>query len=346
MNVRHQGRTLSLTVAALLMLGVSPLLGLRSAPNGDEYGTFLMLVGETGASFEETVAGVERGLESSDWELLAAFDAGVDRDACEYRARVFVVHAPGYAEQVLGYGSAAAFALPLRLAVFEDEDGVHIVAANPQSLNRTIVAEEGFEAQSAAIVESLVAMLELEFPGKVGVAQYGQMRDRGLISKTMGIMAGGPFTGKVESVLSVKFEGDEGVAGVAARIYEGLEQVADEWGKWEIRPIYLLDLPESDLSIIGVTGEAMEVKSFQIIGAGPNEAREDFACPGIDHAPAYPIELVIVREDDKAKILIADTMFRMKMYFEEAGKMKFAMNMKMPGSIEDEIRDKVEEALY
>ena len=41
-----------------------------------------------------------------------------------------------------------------------------------------------------------------------------------------------------------------------------------------------------------------------------------------------------------------DGMFRMKMYFEDAGKMKFAANMRMPGSIEDEIRDKVEESLY
>jgi hypothetical protein len=32
------------------------------------------------------------------------------------------------------------------------------------------------------------------------------------------------------------------------------------------------------------------------------------------------------------------------MYFEDAGTMKFASNMQMPGSIEDEIRDLVEEA--
>ena len=31
-------------------------------------------------------------------------------------------------------------------------------------------------------------------------------------------------------------------------------------------------------------------------------------------------------------------MYRMKMYFEDAGKMKCAASMRMPGSIEDEIR--------
>ena len=36
----------------------------------------------------------------------------------------------------------------------------------------------------------------------------------------------------------------------------------------------------------------------------------------------------------------------MKMYFEDAGTMKFAANMRMPGAIEDELRDKIQESLY
>jgi hypothetical protein len=37
-------------------------------------------------------------------------------------------------------------------------------------------------------------------------------------------------------------------------------------------------------------------------------------------------------------VVTVDGMYRMKMYFEDAGKMKFAANMGMPGSLEDEIR--------
>ena len=47
---------------------------------------------------------------------------------------------------------------------------------------------------------------------------------------------------------------------------------------------------------------------------------------------------------DTGELLLIDEMFRMKMYFEDAGKMKFAANMAMPGSIEDELRDLIEEA--
>jgi hypothetical protein len=108
----------------------------------------------------------------------------------------------------------------------------------------------------------------------------------------------------------------------------------------------LLDKSDQGAVIMGVTGEPMEAKAFQIVGPGNNSARDGLACPGIDHAAAFPIELVLVEEEGRVVVTIIDAMFRMKMYFEDAGKVKFAANMLMPGSIEDEIRDKVEESLY
>ena len=72
-----------------------------------------------------------------------------------------------------------------------------------------------------------------------------------------------------------------------------------------------------------------------------HDARDDLACPGIDHAPAFPIELVIAQEGDVVEVMLVDEMYRMKMFFEDAGKWAFMKNMGMPGSIEDEIKDKV-----
>lgn len=46
-----------------------------------------------------------------------------------------------------------------------------------------------------------------------------------------------------------------------------------------------------------------------------------------------------MRAQGQIRVTLVDEMYRMKMYFEDAGKMKFAMNMGMPGSIEREIRD-------
>jgi hypothetical protein len=48
----------------------------------------------------------------------------------------------------------------------------------------------------------------------------------------------------------------------------------------------------------------------------------------------------------RLEITLVDVTYRMNMYFEDAGKMKFARNMRMPGSIEDEIKDLIRAALF
>ena len=309
-------------------------------PAAEEYGVYLMLVEGAQVGFDEALETLRTGIDGAGWQLLTDYSAGVESGDCDFRAHVFVVSSSEYAAQVMAHGVGAAFALPLRVAVFEDENGVHVAAANPLSLNRTIVAEEGFGEQSQAAAGALQQMVA-GFGDAVAADQFGQVRDRGLIGKTMGIIAGGPFPDKIEEIAST----DGQIADVADQLWAGLEELGGE-RRWATRPVYRLDLPEHDAVIIGVTGDPIESKSFQIVGAGSNDARDDFACPGIDHAAAYPVELVLYQDGDRVRVTLIDEMFRMKMYFEDAGKMKFAANMRMPGSIENEIRDKVEESLY
>jgi uncharacterized protein (DUF302 family) len=340
-------------LAAITLLPVTPVpFGTEqsvrtgeSVPD-EEYGVYVILAEELSGEYENIIGALTESLGSAGWDLLAHYESGVDRDDCSYRASVLAINSPEYSSSVLQMGSHAAFALPLRLVVFQDENGIHVAAANPLSLNRTIVSEDdGFAAQSTAVLERLRAVAAEAFPNNSSVRQYGQMRDRGRISRTMGLIAGGAFTDKIETITRVRPEDGEGLSEVAHRIYEGLGNVRGSWD-WDIRPVYLLDMADQGAVIIGVTGESMEAKAFQIVGSGSNSSRNGLACPGIDHAAAFPIELVLVEEEGRVAVKIVDAMFRMKMYFEDAGKMKFAANMLMPGSIEDEIRDKVEESLY
>ena len=112
-----------------------------------------------------------------------------------------------------------------------------------------------------------------------------------------------------------------------------------------MRPVFLEDVGARDVVVLGVTGEPMESKSFDIVGAGADDGRKGLACPGIDHAAAYPLELVLVQEGQTVHVRTVDEMFRMKMYFEDAGMMAFARNMGMPGSLGGELRQKVSAAL-
>jgi hypothetical protein len=61
------------------------------------------------------------------------------------------------------------------------------------------------------------------------------------------------------------------------------------------------------------------------------------SCPGIDHALAFPFEVVI---DSTGKDIVEETlrvMFKMKTYFGDTGEMAFLKHYFMPGNIEDEI---------
>lgn len=97
--------------------------------------------------------------------------------------------------------------------------------------------------------------------------------------------------------------------------------------------------------MIGMTGAPVEAKSFSIVGAGADASRGGMRCPGLAHAGAYPLEVVVAKDAAGVRVRVVDTMYRMKMFFEDAGKWAFMKNMGMPGSIRDEFAAQVRSTL-
>jgi hypothetical protein len=95
--------------------------------------------------------------------------------------------------------------------------------------------------------------------------------------------------------------------------------------------------------IYGITKTVTEAKAFSI--AGEKRKSDSNNCPGIDHAAAFPIEVVVYKNEGQVNVVLMDGMYRMKMYFEDAGMWAFMKNMKMPGRIEKEIVDVVSSGL-
>jgi hypothetical protein len=342
-----RGGVMPVVTRSLLLLLLALQAGAGAArlqgQEAGEYGAYLRISGNVGSSVSEVAQEIEGAVAEAGWNRLASFDVAVDPEACGYSARVIVADWPEHTRAALSQGVHGAFAAPIRVAVFEDEEGVHVVAANPQSLNRTIVAEEGMDQEWRRLAHGIRTTVAAGIGQRASQVQYGQFREKGRIGKTMGIMAGGPFREKIETVVSLP-AAENPVDDVRARLYEGLRGIAPG-AEWGIRPVYAFSAPEHNVAVIGVTGSEMEARAFGIVGHGSSKRREDMSCPGLDHAPAFPVELVIFQDGDLTKVTLIDEMFRMKMYFEDAGKMKFARNMRMPGSIEDEIRTLVREAL-
>lgn len=262
-------------------------------------------------------------------------------EGCGYRASVVVLFSPEFAGRLVAANRRTGpFAAADRVSVFEDERGVHVSILNPRSTLRTILMDDQGQA---ALIEAHLAALRALVSGAVRGApageDYGEPREKGYIGKTMGVMAGGPFTDKVEDVASLP-GGDWRQA--AARVKTGLERSGPKWG---LRLAYAIELPDAEAVVLGTTGAAMEAKSFSIVGAGADADRSGLKCPGLAHAAAYPIEVVVARDAGAVRVRVVDTMYRMKMFFEDAGKWAFMKNMGMPGSIHDEIAAQVRSAV-
>lgn len=283
------------------------------ATPGEAFGVYIALVEDAGVPFEEAKAALEAAFDGAGLTRVSHHDAGC---SCGSPARVYTLVDEPYTEGLLAHGTLSAFAVPVRVAVYEDERGVHVTSVDPRSINRTIVSEDEVDELSAAMVDRLRTLAESAFPGRAGVRSYGQMRDEGLIGKTMGIIAGGPFEGKIVEIARVDIDDPSEVVEIAERIGTGMRDAGSGW-KWELEPVYSIDLSRHGVAMLGVTGTRRESDAFDIVGTGGDETREDLSCPGVDHAAAFPLKLVVVADGDEARVLIVESMFRMKMYFDE-----------------------------
>ncbi|MDZ7267519.1 MAG: hypothetical protein ONB48_19630 [candidate division KSB1 bacterium] len=330
-------------LASLAVFSLFALLALHPAhaQNGKkEYGVYQYVVQSAPGTFADISAALENAARAAGWRLLAKVDAGVPEN-CPYKVRVFVLYDSAYGWQIMQANrQTGPFAVVDRVNLFEDENGIHIAVVNPHSINRTVLMDDQkYEAMTATHLQVLRNMIGGAVQGKASDKQYGQMRAEGYIGKTMGVMAGGRFDGKL--VEQAKVPGGNWKE-VAAKVRQGLSQKGKLWG---MHLIYELELPEYETVVFGTTGTPMDGKSFSIVGAGADETRDKLQCPGLAHAAAYPIEIVVAKEGDVVKVRLVEVMFRMKMYFEDAGKWAFMKNVRMPGSIQDELAAQIKMGL-
>jgi uncharacterized protein (DUF302 family) len=322
-------------LAAAALLAAATTVASPAAP-----GVYQYVVQKAEGTVEQAAEAVAAAAPAAGFQVLARV-ASTAPSGCGFRAEVVVLHSPDYGRQVLAANRRTGpFAVVDRVAVFQDERGVHVSVLNPRSILRTVLMDD---QKHAALVEAHLSSLRSLVSGAVrGAASsqdYGQAREKGYIGKTMGVMAGGPFAEKVKDVAVV---GGEDWKGTAERVRAALEKKGPKWG---LHLAYALEIPEAETVVLGSTGTPMDSQSFQIVGAGADSSRDGMKCPGLAHAGAYPIEVVVAHEGGSVRVRVVDTMYRMKMYFEDAGKWAFMKNMGMPGSIQDEIAAQVRVAL-
>ena len=323
-------------VLAVMALVLSP----TASSAGEEYGVYEYVVKNAEGTVDAIAASIDRSAAEAGWTVKAIVEAGMQKD-CLFEAKVLVLYHPEYAAGIMNANRMTGpYAALDRVSVFQDENGTHVSVVNPQSITRTILMDDaGYNESSESHLQALREMILLAVNGTESSDQYGQIRTEGLIGKTMGVVAGGKFDGLIQKKAAEK---GGTLEDVAARVEKGMSKESKKWG---LKLVYRIDLPAFDTVILGTSGPSIDMKSFQIVGSGGDESRKEFKYPGLSHAAAYPVEIVISKEGDEVKVEMIEAMFRMKMYFEDAGKIAFMKNMKMPGSIDKELKKQIRDGL-
>ena len=304
------------------------------------YGVYQYVVQSASGSFDEISAALEKAASAAGWRVLANVDSGVPK-GCPSKARVFVLYDSKYAQEVMTANrKTGPFAVLDRINLFQDENGIHVAVVNPHSINRTILMDDQkYEKLTEDHLQSVRRMITGAVQGTTTSKEYGQERKEGYIGKTMGVMAGGKFEDKIVNEFVI--EGGDWKQ-VVAKVREGLSKPGERWG---MHLVYELEMPEFETVVLGSTGTPMDSRSFSIVKAGDDKSRKGLKCPGLAHAAAYPIEVVVAKEGNDVKVRVVESMYRMKMYFEDAGKWAFMTNMSMPGSIQEELKAQVKKTL-
>ena len=292
---------------------------------GEQHGVYVRVIEKAKGSFDDVSGSVESGLKSAGWKVLGTYNAGVPTN-CQFQSRIVIFSSDSYAASIMANGVKAAFALPLRAGIYEDETGINVDFVNPTSINRTIIDETKLNDLSVSTSSAIAEAISKAVHGDVVMEQIGQIRKKGKV----GGMGGGNFINKIEEIYSAPDASKETFKKVTSAVSKGILQNDKEW-----KLIYTYDLSDQDAIIFGIAKSKTEGRAFTI--AGGKRSSKSYRFPGLDHGAAFPIEVIVYRDGGSVKVVTLDEMYRMKLYFEDAGMWAFMKNIAMPGQIEREI---------
>jgi len=284
---------------------------------------------------------------------------------CGFKAELIVLTNEKYSSMLTSYGTKYLVAGFLRIGIFEDPNGVNVVITDPETINR-IVFNDLYENDKEDIYQKviektkpfkdeLINLLHAAAGGeKVSVPKEPIRDDEDLAesSKDMFMMVGEMtfFNDEDQFPEIYEKENKDGFEGIKKLRDEFLSNIKSftpveddieyRWYpeksdlQWKV--IAQIESPKKDAILLGLTRPRTEAVSFNI--AGSSREDDNNKCPGIDHVTAYPVEVLLIQDKDEIKVYTQREMFRMDMYFWDAGMSAFMDHMSMPGILDEAIK--------
>ena len=337
---------------ARFWMAVITIAALFSAPLSfaadEKLGIFEMLR-VSNVSFEETTATLETALASSGLMLQATHDVRVADDL--HKARVYVLTSPAYADAAKDESPNTISAQILRMAVYTtgDEQTTYVNMANPVAHAMVFYANSpGYEQliTAAKAVAGEMRELAASVPGEAASQQLEPARTEKHYNKYKGdgparMMA--KFRTFEKSQLEILDDSADNFDAVVERVRKALDSSsvsgADETTGWETVAVIRL---RDDAVYIGVTNPYIEDRMVQINSRFRKDGKsEKSPYPGVDHVSALPTDILVVRDDDRTRVLHYGQMWRMQLYFWDSGYRAFTANVGVPSAIANSIEDTV-----
>lgn len=355
------------------ILTIVLIILLNSLIFSSNHGIFLKAVSGIEKSADEVGKDVNEMIKNSDeFKILNILDAAVPdivrengNDKCGYKAKLIILSSDKFINSITNFGNKYLVDAFLRIGIYETSIGCDIVIADPETITR-IIFNDLYEndresdynkviSESKLVKTSLIKLLHsLESGNNVSEPMPPIRSDEDLMesSRDMFMMVGPMTFFNDQDQFPIIFEvkntmGKAGLPYLRKKIEKNLSNFtpsqedidyrytkSKEVLKWEI--VSEVYSPDSSAILLGLTRQRTEGLSFHIAGA----SREDDLnkCPGIDHVPAYPIEVLVMEADGNLIVQTCRQMFRMDMYFWDAGMAAFMDHMSMPSILDGSLR--------
>jgi len=279
---------------------------------------------------------------------------------CGFHTGLIIFSSDEYVNNLTSFGNKYLAAAFLKIGLFENPDGMQILIADPETVNRIIFNDLPEEKYNQIIVysknvkEKIIDLLHSLPVGKKVIEIGSPIRSNGALrkgAKDMMMMVGPMTFFKDKNQFKTIFSADNksgksGLNRLKSRIEENIRNFepsendkkyyqteSPENLKWKI--VGEVYAPDSTAVLLGIIRDRTTALSFHI--AGMKRETDNNKCPGIDHVCAYPIEVLVSMENGKLSVQTPREMFRMDMYFWDAGKWAFMKFMNLPKMLDKSV---------
>ncbi|SJZ34185.1 hypothetical protein [Selenihalanaerobacter shriftii] len=336
----------SLDRRVILLVMMFTLVALVSNVAAAEDLAMYVKVLETNDDLATATANFEKAMTNSSYKIVGKWDMkSSSKDGFQQKARTYVINAPEYTDLIAKQAPASSMpAAVLKVNVYEAKGKVNINLVNPETTARVFLGEpaeienkEALVKKAVEVKDNLINIIK-GVNGKVAIEKIGPIRDGDDLDGYNGdgmakaMTKWRNFKESLHANKEIAIDGDAAAAfNKACKELEA--NIKNNGLNWRL--ICSIDIGEN-ARFYGITQPGTEVEAIEIDSMSRAKSDKN-KFPGIDHAGAFPIPVLVYQDGDIIKVSQFGQMWRMELYFWDAGYGAFTSHMDMPGNIYDDV---------